>query len=121
MKDVSAIFEVTAADTDVGGVTSPHTATKMAKKCTTQGSTPILMNGGTMTSAVTMYVGAGGSPMPSIAPKKKATTTMAVKFTPAAAISREPTFVGTPVMTSAPVMIDSVARSSVRSAVISAK
>jgi hypothetical protein len=46
---------------------------------------------------------------------------MAARLTPAAAMRREPTFVGTPVMTSAPVMIDSVASSSVRSAVISAK
>ncbi|MNC84738.1 hypothetical protein D3C83_03030 [compost metagenome] len=46
---------------------------------------------------------------------------MVAMFTPAASISSAPTLVGTPVMTNAPVMIDSIARSSVRSAVMLAK
>jgi hypothetical protein len=45
--------------------------------------------------------------------------TMAARLKPAASMSSEPSLVGTPVMTSAPVMIDNVARSSVRSDVIS--
>ena len=39
---------------DVGGVTSPQTARKNAKKCTTHGSTPTLIIGGAITSAVMM-------------------------------------------------------------------
>ena len=54
MNDASAILAVTAAATDVGGVSSPHTARKKQKKCTTQGSTPTRIIGGTMTSAVMM-------------------------------------------------------------------
>jgi hypothetical protein len=38
----------------VGGVTSPQTARKKAKKWTTHGSTPVLIIGGTITSAVMM-------------------------------------------------------------------
>ena len=54
MNGASAIFEVTAAATEVGGVNSPHTPRKNAKKCTTHGSTPTLIIGGAMTSAVMM-------------------------------------------------------------------
>src|SRR5690606_17042421 len=54
MNEASAILAVTAATTEVGGVSSPQTARKNAKKCTTQGSTPYLIIGGAITSAVRM-------------------------------------------------------------------
>ncbi len=49
-----AIFEVIAAEIEVGGVTSPQTPRKKAKKCTTRGLTPTLIIGGAITSAVMM-------------------------------------------------------------------
>ena len=44
---------------------------------------------------------------------------MAAILTPAASTSSEPSLVGTPVITSAPVMIDSVASSSAMSVIMS--
>ena len=49
----------------------------------------------------------------------KAISTMAARLMPAAASSREPSLVGTPVITSAAVMIDSVASNNARSQIIS--
>src|SRR5690606_27212011 len=47
-KGASAIREVTAATTELGGESSPKTATKKAKKWTTQGSRPArIMKGAT--------------------------------------------------------------------------
>ena len=46
---------------------------------------------------------------------------MAARLTPAASSRSDPTLVGTPVMTNAPVMIESVASSSARSAPMLAK
>ena len=46
-----AIFAVTAATIDVGGVSSPQTPRKNAKKCTTHGSTPMRIIGGAITIA----------------------------------------------------------------------
>ena len=54
MNEARAIFEVTAATTEVGGVSSPHTARKNAKKCTGHGSIPTLIIWGAMTRAVRM-------------------------------------------------------------------
>ena len=56
--------------------------------------------------------------MPSSAPNRKATTPISTRLTPAASTSSAPTLVGTPVITIAPVRIDSVASSSVSSAVM---
>src|SRR3970282_1139882 len=60
MKGASAIFAVTAATTEVGGVSSPQTARKKEKKCTTHGSTPARIIGGAITRAVMIEVRAGG-------------------------------------------------------------
>ena len=49
----------------------------------------------------------------------KAMATIAAMLMPAASTSSEPSLVGTPVMTSAPVMIDSVASSSAMSVIMS--
>ncbi len=49
----------------------------------------------------------------------KAMATIAAMLMPAASTSNEPSLVGTPVMTSAPVMIDSVAKSSAMSVIMS--
>ena len=57
--------------------------------------------------------------MPRIAPKMKDSKTMATRLTPAASISTLPSLVGTPVMTSAPVMIDSVASKRAKSEIMS--
>ena len=49
-----AIFDVIAAVIEVGGVNSPNTAMKKAKKCTTHGLTPTLMKAGAITIATRM-------------------------------------------------------------------
>ena len=49
----------------------------------------------------------------------KAISTMAAILTPAACSSSEPSLVGTPVITSAAVMIDSVASNNARSQIMS--
>ena len=54
MNEASAILAVTAATSEVGGVSSPQTPRKKAKKWTAHGSTPALIIGGAMTSAVRM-------------------------------------------------------------------
>jgi hypothetical protein len=46
-----AILAVTAATSEVGGVNSPQTPRKNAKKCTTHGLTPTLIIGGAITMA----------------------------------------------------------------------
>ena len=51
------------------------------------------MIGGAIISAVMMYVGAGGNPLPSSAPTKNPTIPIAARSNPAAAISSEPIFV----------------------------
>ena len=51
MKSASAIFDVTAATREVGGVSSPQTATKKAKKWITQGLMPTFVMVGAITKA----------------------------------------------------------------------
>ena len=54
MNDVFAIRAETAAVSDVGGESSPHTERKNTKKCATHGSMPSFIIGGTMMTAPMM-------------------------------------------------------------------
>src|SRR5262245_56667467 len=51
MNDTLAMRAETAAVSDVGGDSSPHTDSRKTKKCATHGSMPSCFIGGTMTTA----------------------------------------------------------------------
>src|SRR3989304_3508512 len=80
MKEASAMRADMAAVSEVGGDSSPQTESRKTKKCATQGLTPSLVRGPTMTTAPMMWVAVGGRPMPPSHPKRKAIINMAMMF-----------------------------------------
>ena len=108
-----------AAVIDVGGVSSPNTADEEGEKVHHPWIDADLDEGGRDHDRDQDIGRRRRQAHAEIAPKMNAIATMATKLTPAASTSSAPSLVGTPVITSAPVMIDRVASSSAMSEIMS--